>query len=87
VKTSKPKQQTPIIDPRIRAALIVSNYGTPENQKDVLVTEILDVFTNPQQWPMSDTDRIELLRRWYRSAQRIRETEKAIASYPNPAHP
>lgn len=61
----------------LRRAMLIENHGTAEAQKTVLVGAILTAFQDPNKWPMTDGERLELLRRIYRMAQCIRETEQA----------
>lgn len=70
----------PVVRQRLRKALLTENHGTPEAQKTALVDEILNCFRDPAKWPLLDSERIELLKRLYRKAQSIRETEEAYAA-------
>ena len=61
-----------------RRNLIIQSNGCPNAQKDDLVSTIINVFRDPEAWPMTDSERCELLRRLYRRADFIRQTEAAI---------
>ncbi len=61
----------------IRKALLLQTNGPIDAQKDALVDEIISVFSQPEKWPMTDGDRIALLKRLYSRAVRIRTTERA----------
>ena len=58
----------------LRKALIHRQHGTPLEQKDALVNDILETCCDPSKWPLTDLERIECLRLWYRKAMRIRNT-------------
>ena len=70
------KRQLELNRHELRSRLIELN-GEPSKQKDELVQEILDVFRNPDRWPIRDEQRIEILRYLYRCAETIRRTETA----------
>lgn len=36
---------------------------------------ILNAFENPENWPITDTERIELLRRLYREAKELKDLQ------------
>lgn len=68
------------LDPRLRHVakqIAIADHGTIEEQKNALVAEITCMFGDPQKWPMTDADRIEILKRWYTAAVRIRNLERA----------
>lgn len=72
----KAKEWEPRIDHnKIRLNHLVDTYGEPERQKDILVAEILSAFQIPEKWPLTDAERIQLLKRLYQSAKTIEETE------------
>lgn len=62
----------------IRARILVRTNGTPEKQVQDLVQAILESFQDPGKWPMTDKERILLLRRLYEKARRVRQTEDAL---------
>lgn len=64
----------------IRAGLLKQTHGDPCKQKDGLVNRILNAFESVESWPMTDAERISLLRNLYNDAKRIRQTERAIAA-------
>lgn len=66
------------VNPRLREALLIERNGTPLKQKDALVQEILSSFQDPSNWPMTDNERVMLLRSFYRKAKVIVETEAPI---------
>lgn len=70
----------PLVRRRLRKALLLEDHGTPNEQKDALVNEILNCFQDPAKWPLTDTERIELLKMLYGKARWIPETEAACAA-------
>jgi len=60
---------------RVKRAILVADHGEPEAQKNGLVEKIIVVFTDPEKWPMTDSERIALLKELYRTAQMIRRIE------------
>lgn len=70
----------PVIVREVQQNILIEDNGSPEDQKNALVDEILDTFCNPDQWPMDDGSRICFLKKLYRRAQTIRTTEAACKS-------
>jgi len=62
----------------LRKGLLQSANGTPEHQKNELVDDILKAFSNPEHWPVTDGERVKLLRRLYTRCVKIRDTEEAM---------
>lgn len=60
---------------RHKGALLIGVHGDVENQKNALVDRIIDTFGIPDRWPLTDVERIELLKDLFRMAQTIKETE------------
>ena len=60
------------LDDEIRRTLIQAEYGTPAEQKDKLVDDILATCSQPELWPLTDAERVTVLRRWCQMARRIR---------------
>jgi hypothetical protein len=56
---------------------LIETHGTVEEQKTSLVDTILATFTDPERWPMTDGDRVVVLKGLYYKARAIRETENA----------
>ena len=71
---TKPTQEAR--DRELRRTLLIENHGTPEEQKDNLVSEILRYFESPDNWPMTDGERIAFIRRVYGLARNIKATEQ-----------
>lgn len=59
----------------LRRNLLIESYGSPDKQKNTLVSDILNAFVSPDRWPMTDTERIALIRRWHTQARTIYNTE------------
>lgn len=82
----KPKQppKMPSFPPgfanHLRATTLRQQHGDPAKQKDELVQYILDAFENPDAWPLRDDDRIWVLKNVWKRAQKIRDTERALAA-------
>lgn len=66
------------VNKRLREALLIEDHGTPDAQKTALVDEIINSFQNPEKWPITDSERIALLRSLMRRALTIRRTEDAM---------
>lgn len=62
---------------RIRVGILHENHGASAAQKEQLVTDILSQFQEPRKWPMTDVERVAVLRNFYSAALLIRETEAA----------
>lgn len=62
----------------LRASVLKSDYGDPSYQKDQLVNRILGAFESPDKWPMTDGERVSLLKNLWNDARLIRSTEQAI---------
>jgi hypothetical protein len=62
----------------LRASMLAHEHGDPAEQKNNLVDDILGMFNHPNEWPMTDSERIGLLKHLYRQARKIRDTENAI---------
>ncbi len=60
----------------LQKAQLIDLHGTVEKQKDNLVQHIMDSFTNPRMWPMTDDDRIRLLKTLYNKVLTIKHTEQ-----------
>lgn len=60
------------------AANLEAKFGRPSDQKEQLIDSILNSFQDPENWPTSDTSRIDLLKKWYRMAKNIRTTEESL---------
>ncbi len=72
------KDQIPLdVAASVRKSLLLEK-GTPEEQRKALVDDVISAFENPNQWPLTDTERIILLRRWCSMAQTIRKTEASL---------
>ena len=63
---------------RLRGAVLTESNGVLAERKDALVTAIIDSFQDPSRWPMTDAERLDLLRSLYRKALCIRSTEAAV---------
>lgn len=61
----------------LRRSILVGDHGTVEDQTKELIDEILQTFQDPDKWPMTDPDRIELLKHLYRRVQIIEKTKAA----------
>jgi hypothetical protein len=62
----------------LRASMLAHEHGDPAEQKNKLVADILGMFDHPNEWPLTDSERIGLLKHLYRQARKIRDTENAI---------
>lgn len=61
----------------LRKALLEDTLGTANQLRSELVDVILVSFQDPNQWPMTDKERTDLLRRLYRIALDIKRLEEA----------
>lgn len=67
---------SPETEKHIRKSLLTDLNATPDEQKNNLVAFILDTFEKPENWPFSDQQRGELVKKLYQMAKKIKETEK-----------
>lgn len=65
----------PTLPPGMRGALLLN--GDPETKKDELVSFILKMFGDPNFWPITDNERITVLKDIWGRARKIRDTEEA----------
>jgi hypothetical protein len=77
-ESRKAPDSVPAAFATLRASMLAHEYRDPAAQKNKLVADILGIFDNPVDWPMTDGDRIGLLKHLYRQARKIRDTENAI---------
>lgn len=54
-----------------------SAHGTVEQQKDAIFTTIESSFCDPDMWPLTDADRIKLLKELARRVLDLSRTEAA----------
>lgn len=79
-RTTSNQTGAPAAYRHLRVSLLQDSYGTPAHQKENLVNEILSMFQDPSRWPMTQLEQIERLKHFYGMAERIRQTEAAVAA-------
>lgn len=52
----------------VRHHLLIDQHGSLSEQDRAIRAKILMAFRTPEQWPMTDTERVELLRNLYAMA-------------------
>lgn len=62
-------------DKRIRHHLLTEEHGSSAEQDRAIRQKILAAFREPARWPMTDTERVELLRGLYNQAVWAEQTE------------
>lgn len=63
---------------RLKNKSLQEMHGDLETQHNNLVDKICSAFQDPEKWPATDQERIDLLRDIYRAAMVIKETVSSI---------
>lgn len=63
---------------KLVAHIAIASHGTVDEQRAHLVLEIIETFTDPAKWPLTDSDRCAFCRYIYQMARTIKDTERAM---------